>query len=114
MWVKDQHQLTNLKAVLIGLQDGVDLWRGESVAVEVRGGVVAPRHRAEPPAEGRVSGRSWVWNGSRVGLVLAWQQAGGQDLGAGPSSEELPGPRHDSLYSLGDHTHWTPPMAVHL
>ena len=75
LWVKDQHQLTNLKAVLIGFQDGIDLWRGEGVAVEVGGGSVAPRHGAKPPAEGRVSGRSLVWNGSRVGLVLAWQQA---------------------------------------
>ena len=97
LWVKDQHQPTDLKAVLIGLQDGVDLGRGEGVAVEAGGGAVAPRHGAEPPTEGRVSGRSLVWNGSRVGLVLAWQQAGGQDLGAGPSSEELPGPRHDWL-----------------
>lgn len=34
--------LTYLKAVFIGFQDGIDLWRGEGVAVEARGGPVAP------------------------------------------------------------------------
>lgn len=68
------NERTDLEAVLVGLQDGVDLRGCEDVALEGRGGVVTSRLEVAWPAAGGGPPRGGtVTDGVEQALVLlAW------------------------------------------
>lgn len=99
---------TDLKAVLIGFQNGIDLRRSEVVAAQHWGRLVASWWLLFFQDGGRLSWGATVSGGKKKGLVvLTWHQTGGKDLGTGQTPEQLRCNRHCLRCTAGIHKQTT-------